>query len=224
MLRSVFGFLLAVLVLVAVWHVYRNSGSDLLKNFQGKEEPEEKCHVEETKPRPAAPAPRFEDHQAQNGARIPPPPTLKPEWEPAPVFQEKLPIRNSDRAEKADTAHERKMQNGPGAYTVQPGDSLWSISKKYYGSTRYVEALAQSNGMRSGADLRIGQSITLPDFQSRARVPADADHETDAGPGEAELQQAAPVRKYQRADRGVEQPTQVMPPTLSKTERIEDIE
>ena len=57
----------------------------------------------------------------------------------------------------------RSVQSSPGrTYTVQPGDSWWSIANKQLGNgSRYAE-LAKYNGMTSGAVIHPGQIIKLP--------------------------------------------------------------
>lgn len=50
----------------------------------------------------------------------------------------------------------------PRTYTVQPGDTLWSIAVRTYGDgTRWGEIL-RANGLAAPEDLRTGQSIVLP--------------------------------------------------------------
>lgn len=47
-------------------------------------------------------------------------------------------------------------------YVVQPGDTLWSIAKRFRGErslTGYVDALVRANG---GAHIEVGQRLQLP--------------------------------------------------------------
>ncbi|MHC4661041.1 MAG: LysM peptidoglycan-binding domain-containing protein [Planctomycetota bacterium] len=47
-------------------------------------------------------------------------------------------------------------------YKVQPGDSLWVICKKFYGSGIYHEALSKYNSLKKGQLLRIGLELKVP--------------------------------------------------------------
>lgn len=50
--------------------------------------------------------------------------------------------------------------------TVQPGDTLWSLAKKYGDPNQYIlvrmDLLAQANSLRRGDVLRAGQTLTIP--------------------------------------------------------------
>lgn len=52
----------------------------------------------------------------------------------------------------------------PKTYVVEPGDSLYAISKKVYGDSSYIEAIFQTNRntMQSKNSLRVGQTLNLP--------------------------------------------------------------
>lgn len=48
------------------------------------------------------------------------------------------------------------------SYVVQPGDTLWSLARRYHGdmsTERYLERLVEVNG---GAALEVGQVVVLP--------------------------------------------------------------
>ncbi|MBO4647534.1 MAG: LysM peptidoglycan-binding domain-containing protein [Lentisphaeria bacterium] len=49
-------------------------------------------------------------------------------------------------------------------YTVQPGDNLSKISRKFYGTTRYYQLIADANKAKLGPrlQLRPGQVLTIP--------------------------------------------------------------
>ena len=52
--------------------------------------------------------------------------------------------------------------NRPASYTVQPGDTLIEISKKFYGSSQMVMQLKEVNGLDDINKIYIGQELTLP--------------------------------------------------------------
>lgn len=47
-------------------------------------------------------------------------------------------------------------------YVVRKGDTLSAISKKFYGSTAYIEKLADLNHLENCDDIRVGQKLLLP--------------------------------------------------------------
>ena len=52
--------------------------------------------------------------------------------------------------------------NRPASYTVQPGDTLLAISKKFYGSSQMVMQIKEANGLDDVNKIYIGQELTLP--------------------------------------------------------------
>jgi LysM repeat protein len=48
---------------------------------------------------------------------------------------------------------------GGGQYTIEPGDSLWSLARRWNTTT---DAIAAANGISNPALIRIGQRITIP--------------------------------------------------------------
>ena len=47
-------------------------------------------------------------------------------------------------------------------YIVKPGDCLWNLSRKYYGSGVYFGRLAEANGISSPYVIEIGQRLVIP--------------------------------------------------------------
>lgn len=47
-------------------------------------------------------------------------------------------------------------------YTVQPGDTLWSIAQRFYGDGRRGRWLAQVNGIADPGRILVGQTLRLP--------------------------------------------------------------
>lgn len=89
-------------------------------------------------------------------------------------------------------------------HRVREGDSLWVISRSYYGSPDQIQRLADANGMASSNRLRVGQILIVPDIKGVPYTPPDADHETTA------LPERAPPAENNPAPAGI-------PPTLSRT-------
>ncbi|WP_048438936.1 RNase A-like domain-containing protein [Caenimonas sp. SL110] len=50
----------------------------------------------------------------------------------------------------------------PGTYTVRTGDTLRGLAQSAYGDARKWAQIAKANGVRGDADLRVGQTITIP--------------------------------------------------------------
>ncbi|GBF78453.1 hypothetical protein PA598K_07098 [Paenibacillus sp. 598K] len=50
----------------------------------------------------------------------------------------------------------------PATYLVQAGDTLYSISRKFYDSTDYVKLLAEHNGLDADSGLKAGTNLTIP--------------------------------------------------------------
>lgn len=67
------------------------------------------------------------------------------------------------------------------SHTIEPGDSLWTISRRYDVS---VETLASANGLRLTAVLQIGQTLTIPagGGPAAAARPAPALRSPSSGP------------------------------------------
>ena len=49
-----------------------------------------------------------------------------------------------------------------GTYTVQKGDTLWSIAMKTYGQGKRWRDIASNNGIQDPSKLRVGQTLQLP--------------------------------------------------------------
>lgn len=50
----------------------------------------------------------------------------------------------------------------PGSYTVQNGDSLQSIARSAFGDSALWYRIAEANGLSSDRDLRVGQTLNIP--------------------------------------------------------------
>lgn len=87
-----------------------------------------------------------------------------------------LPLSESFKPEESPEA-QRKMQvappvvtrsppppKAPRTYTVQKGDSLYAISRKFYGDSSHIDRIYQANRsiMRSKDNLQVGQTLKIP--------------------------------------------------------------
>jgi nucleoid-associated protein YgaU len=143
-----------------------------------------------------------------------PTPSTNPLPEPAPAVPAPapapMPVVNPSpaqpqQAEKPPAQPQAPAeQGGLVTYKIQPGDSLWEISRKFYKSPNHIKQIADANNLSANATLRIGQMLVIPELRENKSTPADADHEaTSARPEtakESSREDAAP-----------------MPPTLSRT-------
>ena len=54
-----------------------------------------------------------------------------------------------------------------GTHTVQSGDSLYKISRKYYGTGKYAGKIAEFNKMTLSSRIRVGQRLKLPRLDTK---------------------------------------------------------
>ena len=63
---------------------------------------------------------------------------------------------------------------GKRTHIVQPGESLWLISKRYYGTPAHIERIADANHMDAPKRLRPGQVLVLPEIAGVRMLEPDA--------------------------------------------------
>ncbi len=73
-----------------------------------------------------------------------------------------IPTLAAGSGDNTTASVEEAAVNRPAAYTVQPGDTLIEISKKFYGSSRMVMQIKEANGLDDINKIYIGQELTLP--------------------------------------------------------------
>ncbi|MBE7466416.1 MAG: LysM peptidoglycan-binding domain-containing protein [Planctomycetes bacterium] len=95
-------------------------------------------------------------------------------------------------------------------HRVQSGDSLWKICMRYYGNAKYVNQIAQANGLESAGSIKPGQVLVLPNLANIKPAPVDADHEVAEEPA---ARRVAPVQPQSPAASEFVP----MPPTLNAT-------
>lgn len=64
--------------------------------------------------------------------------------------------------------------SGKRTHIVQPGESLWVISRKYLGSGELNAKIADCNGLASKDRIRVGQVLIIPDLNAPTRAAAEA--------------------------------------------------
>ena len=78
------------------------------------------------------------------------------------VLREHRRVDTKIAAEKADVQVERESSfTVPESYVVQKGDSLWLISKRFYGDGAKYTYLAQINSLKKPYTIYVGQQLKL---------------------------------------------------------------
>jgi len=108
-----------------------------------------------------APAPPPDDLYAS----APPPapePILTPTTQTEPITA--TPAYTPQASPSSITvAPQINVTNGtPNNYTVQRGDTLWSIARKVYGNGQKWQQLASANAISDPTKLRVGQTLVVP--------------------------------------------------------------
>jgi nucleoid-associated protein YgaU len=62
----------------------------------------------------------------------------------------------------ADLKHDIEFRQGNQTYTVQPGDNLSKISKRYYGDANKYPVIAAANHLDSPDMIKVGQQLVIP--------------------------------------------------------------
>lgn len=65
-------------------------------------------------------------------------------------------------------------------YQIQPGDDLWRISEKFYGSGFNYEDIIIENKMTNPDNLAVGETIIIPKVSPKARTTGQIDGEAAA--------------------------------------------
>ena len=70
----------------------------------------------------------------------------------------------SSSSPPAPTVSKPRVPVAPKDYVVQKGDSLYAISRKFYGDSSHIDRIYQANRdvMRSKNSLRVGQTLKIP--------------------------------------------------------------
>ncbi|MFI9510415.1 LysM peptidoglycan-binding domain-containing protein [Nocardia sp. NPDC052566] len=74
------------------------------------------------------------------------------------------PLPAPEPAAAAPAAHEEVPPPPPAAqtYTVEPGDTLWSIAERFYGDGNRYQEIANASGIDNPDAINVGQVLTIP--------------------------------------------------------------
>ena len=62
----------------------------------------------------------------------------------------------------ADLKHDIEVRQGNQTYTVQPGDTLSKISKRFYGDPNKYPQIARANNLENPDQIKAGQQLLIP--------------------------------------------------------------
>jgi nucleoid-associated protein YgaU len=62
----------------------------------------------------------------------------------------------------ADLKHDIEARQGNQNYTVQPGDNLSKISKRFYGDPNRYMSIAKANNLEDPDKIKVGQELIIP--------------------------------------------------------------
>jgi nucleoid-associated protein YgaU len=61
-----------------------------------------------------------------------------------------------------DLKHDIQFRQGSQTYTVQPGDNLSKISKRFYGDANKYPQIVQANNIEDPDKIKVGQQLVIP--------------------------------------------------------------
>jgi len=62
----------------------------------------------------------------------------------------------------ADLKHDIEARQGNQSYTVQPGDNLSKISKRFYGDANKYMSIVKANNLDDPDKIKVGQELVIP--------------------------------------------------------------
>ena len=85
----------------------------------------------------------------------------------AEPFDEEQPVDGKETVDEEQPADVTEVAQGAEeeetCYVVKEGDTLVSISRKYYGTMQGVEKIMKANGIKNEKKLKIGQELVIPE-------------------------------------------------------------
>jgi nucleoid-associated protein YgaU len=143
----------------------------------------------------------------------PPAPPVQPVPAPAPMPVPVLPAPQPQPVVQtppppAPVAPKRKR-----THVVQPGESLSSISRKYFGTPDYFGKIAEANSLKSKDRIRVGQVLVLPDLPVKTAstedgaVPVEANVTTPVETAEPATEAKSDEKQASTPDFEPQQPT-----------------
>jgi LysM repeat protein len=196
MLRTLFS-VIAVIVLLFVGYLVYCSLSD-------RDKSQARQAVESLEPlRPAMPkwndAPPAAPPQAQ-----PQPPKIIVDTNPPPPAPPVVQVKDPPVAVPAPAPD---APRGKRTHIVKSGETLWSISKDYFGSAEYYTKIAEASNLREKDRIRVGQVLVIPNIPNVKRLETGSeDHEYKPM---ANVPEPAPS-----SEPDTDTDTEAMPPTL----------
>ncbi len=128
---------------------------------------------------------QYSDYQTPEGYSMAPPEN--------DFYYEAQPSVNAD----SSWVEEDSASTGYQTYTVKKGDTLGSISKKFFGTTTKWKEIAKANGISNAAKIKVGQTLEIPatnyekgqgvTYRQRTRYiasPATVEPSTAPNPGQ----------------------------------------
>ena len=73
--------------------------------------------------------------------------------------------------------NQTQNQNGV-VHTIEKGETLWSISEKYFNNGTGWKKIAEANNISSPTKLEVGQQLTIPTAEATTATPVETPQET----------------------------------------------
>jgi LysM repeat protein len=119
---------------------------------------------------------------------------------------------------------------GKRTHVVRSGESLWSISKDYFGSAEHTNKIAEANHLREKDRIRIGQVLIIPALPN-VKILETGSEDHESGPESLSTVVSTPVSSTKTASQPearntdaaetLEPDNDPMPPTLDARRRKE---
>jgi len=209
----------AVLLLAGMgWLIYSHQSqptppSDLTAGGTPPRAPVTTPVLEPLPPRqPLAPRPNDPVTPVANPIAQPPAPSPAPIIEvpltPPPVAQPTPPVAPPTPP---------VVETGRRTHVVQSGETLWSISRKYYGSGVHTEKIATASNLRGRDKIRVGQVLIIPQLAGTRAEVVEVQPEVTQPSEPVEQVQAETHEESSESNTDLNRPGAIIPqpPTLN---------